>query len=124
MLERIERGFELALAEIQDGEIQQQADVVRREDQRLVVLVDGGIGVALAGQKLRSRIVSGGKLRDGNRRAAAGVRVEGGQIGVIDSIVVNREVRHVFIAANGLDRGRGDRRLGIAFAADEYVKSS
>ena len=51
--ERVERLGELAFAKIEDGEIQQQADIVRSVRKSLAIVVNRGVGIALAEEELR-----------------------------------------------------------------------
>ncbi len=45
-----------------------------------------------------------------------------GQIRVIDCVVVNRELRHIFVPTNRLNRRRGDRRLRIGTGSGRVRK--
>ena len=106
MLEGIEGGGELALVQVKDGQIKQQPHIIRREDQRLPVLIDGVVRVAFGDQELRSGVVRGGNFVD--RYGAAGARVgfKPRQVGEIDGVIVNRQANDVFISAHGFDLWR------------------
>ncbi len=96
---------------MKNGEVEQQADIVGRVDQGLVILIDGRIDIALADQKLRGGVMRGGVLGDGERGAGARLGVGVRQIGEIDGVVVNGKVDDIFVAADGCDdRRRSDRR--------------
>ena len=97
MFERVERRGELAFAKIENGEIQQQADIVRSEDERLAILIDRVVGVAFGEQELRGGVMRRGNLLDGNCRARSRVGFELREIGEIDRIVVNGEAGDVFV---------------------------
>lgn len=109
--ERIERARELALPQVKDGEIEQQAHVIRRKDQRLAILGDGVVGVAAANQELRSGVVCGGDSFNRNCGTGARVGLELRDIGEVDDVVVNRAAGYFFITYDRLDLRRRNRRI-------------
>ena len=110
VLERVEGGGELALAQKEDREIQEQAEIFWGEVEGLAVVVDGAVDFAFGKQELGGGIVSGGNFFDGGRGAGAGVGFEARDVGEIDGVVVNGEADDIVIAADGGDFGGGDGR--------------
>lgn len=94
---------ELTLAQVENGEIQQQAEIVWGEDERLPIVIDGGARVAFAEQELSGDIVCSGCFREGCVGAGSGISLQLCEIRKINRIVMDRQACDVLVAANWLD---------------------
>ena len=83
------------------------------EDQRLAILIDGGIGITFTYKELRGGMVRSPILGDGYGRPGAGFRIEARQIGIVDGVPMNGQSATSSNPANGLNRRRRNWRLRV-----------
>src|ERR1700693_2834594 len=105
MLQRVQRRGELVSAQIENGQVKQQSEIIGSERQGLSVMIGVYARIALAHKELSGRVMSSRYFFDCSGASRSRVVFKLGDVAKIDRIVMNSEASNIIISANGINLG-------------------